>query len=75
MRLKSDINFVLPLIKMMADILKFTETPLIYESIEKYEYHEYDPIVGTKLNNGDNIRISIQSQDVFAHLSESYLIF
>ena len=36
--------FFLPLLKMMADILKFTETPLIDESIEKYEYHEYDRI-------------------------------
>ena len=27
----------------MADILKFTEIPLIDESIEEYEYHEYYP--------------------------------
>ena len=37
------------LLKMMADILKFSETPLIDESIEVYEYHEYDPITGTIL--------------------------
>ena len=60
---------------MMADILKFTETPLIDESIEEYEYHKYDPITGTNLNNGVNIRISIESQDVFTHRSESYLMF
>ena len=59
----------------MVDILKFTETPLIDESIEEYEYHEYDPITGTNLNNGGDIRISIESQDVFTHPSESYLIF
>ena len=59
----------------MADILKFTETTLMDESIEEYEYHEYDPITGTNLNNGGDIRISIESQDVFAHPSESYLIF
>ena len=35
----------------MADILKFTETPVIDESIEEYEYHEYDPITGTNRNN------------------------
>ena len=29
---------------MMADILKFTETPIIDESIKEYEYHEYEPI-------------------------------
>ena len=59
----------------MADILKFKHTPIIDESIEEYEYHEYDPITGTNLNNGGDIRISIESQDVFPHPSESYLIF
>ena len=43
--------FFLLLLKMMADILKFTETPIIDESIEEYEYHEYDPITGINLNN------------------------
>ena len=59
----------------MADILKFTETPIIDESIEEYEYHEYEPITGTSLNNSGDVRISIESQDVFTHPSESYLIF
>ena len=58
----------------MADILKFAETPLIDESIEEYAYHEYDPITGTNSHNGGDIRISIESQDVFAHPIESYLI-
>ena len=35
----------------MADILKFTETQIIDESLEEYEYHEYEPITGTSLNN------------------------
>ena len=59
---------------MMADILKFTESPIPDESIEDYEYHEYDPITGTNLNNGGDIRISIESQYMLAHPSESYLI-
>ena len=59
----------------MADILKFTDTPIIDESIEEYEYHEYEPITGTSLNNGGDIRFSIVSQDIFTHPSESYLIF
>ena len=42
--------------------------------MEKYEYLEYDPITGTSLNNGGDIRISIESHDVFAPPSESYLI-
>ena len=45
----------------MTDILKFTDTPFIDESIEEYEYHEYDPITGTTLNNSGDIRISIES--------------
>ena len=60
---------------MMADILKFTYSLIIDESIEKYEYHEYEPITGISLNNGGDIRISIESQDIFTHPSESYLIF
>ena len=49
---------------MMEDILKFTDNPIIDESIEEYEYHEYEPITGTSLNNGGDIRINIESQDV-----------
>ena len=60
---------------MMADILKFTDTQIIDESIEEYEYHEYEPITGTSLNNSGDNRISIESQDVFTYPSESYLIF
>ena len=50
----------------MADILQFTDTPIIDESIEEYEYHKYEPITGTNLNNDGDIRISIESQDVRA---------
>ena len=62
-------------LKLLADILKFTETPLIDDGHEEYEYHEYEPITGTNLNNGGDIRINIELQDVFTHSSESYLIF
>ena len=59
----------------MAYILKFTDTSIIDESIEENDYHEYEAITGTYLNNGGDIRISIELQDVFTHSSESYLIF
>ena len=59
----------------MADVFKFTETPIIDESIEEYEFREYDPITGTNLNSGGDISISIEPQGVFAHPRESYLIF
>ena len=52
---------------MIADVLKLTDTPIIDESIEEYECHEYDPVTGTNLNNGGDIRISIESQDVVTH--------
>ena len=45
----------------MADILQFTDTPIIDESIEEYEYHQYVTITGTRLNNGVDIRINIES--------------
>ena len=70
-RYKSDINCFLLLLKMMADILKLTETPLIDENIKEYECREYDPITGTNLNNGGDIRISNESQDVFTHTTSS----
>ena len=60
---------------MTADILKFTDTSIIDESIEECEYHEYDNITSTNLNNGGDSRISIESQNAFTHPSESYLIF
>ena len=59
----------------MTDISKCTDTPIIDESIEEYEYHEYESITDTSRNNGGDIRITIESQDVFTHPSENYLIF
>ena len=56
------------------DILRFTEAPMTDESIEEYEHHEYEPITGTNLNNPGEIRINIETQDLFTHPSESYLI-
>ena len=72
---ESEINFFSSSIKKIADILKFADTQIIDESIEEYECHEYNPITGANLNNGGDIRISIESQDLFTHRSESYFIF
>ena len=57
------------------DILNITESPIVDESIQEYEYHEYEPITGTNLNNSGEIRINIETQDLFTHPSQSYLIF
>ena len=58
---------------MMADISKFADTPIIDESIEEYEYHEYEPITGTRLNKGGDIRISVKSQAVI-HTTQRELL-
>ena len=57
------------------DILNITEKTQIDETVEEYEYHSYDPISGTNLNNPGEIRINIEMQDLFTHPSESYLVF
>jgi len=57
------------------DILNITEKPQIDETIQEYEYHSYGPIAGTNLNNPGEIRLNIETQDLFTHPAESYLAF
>ena len=57
------------------DILNINEAPIVDESIQEYEFHEYEPVTGTSLNNPGEIRINIETQDLFTHPSQSYLIF
>ena len=58
----------------MSSILRITDSILNDDSIDKYEYFEYCPITGTNLNNIGDIRINIESQDIFTHPSESFLL-
>ena len=58
----------------MNSILRITEPILNDDSIDKYEYFEYNPVVGTNLDNIGDIRINIESQDIFTHPSESFLL-
>ena len=58
----------------MSSILRITEPILNDDSIDKYEYFEYLPITGTNLDNIGDIRINIESQDIFTHPSESFLL-
>ena len=56
-------------------IFKITEPITAKTSIDKYEYFECEPVVGTNLNNsGGDIRLVIESQDIFTHPSESFLL-
>ena len=58
----------------MNSILRITEPILNDDSIDKYEYFEYNPVLGTNINNTGDIRINIESQDIFTHPSESFLL-
>ena len=59
---------------MDADILRITDPIITDESIIEYEHLEYNPIAGTNLNDGGDITITIELQDVFSHPSESFLL-
>ena len=58
----------------MSSILRITDPIPSDDSIDKYEHFEYEPVAGTNLNNfrGD-IRLYIETQDIFTHPSESFL--
>ena len=59
----------------MNGILRITDPILSDDSIDKYEDVEYEPVVGTNLNSsGQDIRLTIETQDIFTHPSESFLI-
>ena len=57
----------------MADILQITEDIPVDDSIYEYKYKEYNPIVGTDLNRG-SIVLTIESQDIYTHPAESFLV-
>ena len=58
-----------------SDILNFTEAPIIDEEIERFEFHEYEPVARTNLNSAGEIRINVEHQDLFTQPSEAYLLF
>ena len=60
---------------MTSQILQFTEKPPIDESIQEYEFHEYEPQARVNLNSAGEIVINIELQDLFSHPCESYLVF
>ena len=50
---------------MTSEILRFSEKPVIDESIQEYEYHEYKPQAKTNLNSAGEININKELQDLF----------
>lgn len=59
---------------MTDEILNITEKTIISDSIEEYEYRDYDPVTGTSLNKSGNISIVIESQDLWINPSNSYIL-
>lgn len=57
-----------------AAILDWGDKGVFDDSIKEYEFTEYTPITGTQLNSTGDIRITVESQDIFSHPSESYLL-
>ena len=59
----------------MSSILRITDPIPSDTSIDRYEDIEYEPVAGTNLNNhGGDIRLYIETQDIFTHPSKSLLI-
>ena len=59
----------------MNSILRITDPILKDDSIDRYEEIVYEPVAGSSLNSpGQDIRLTIETQDIFTHPSESYLI-
>ena len=59
----------------MSSIFRITDPIPSDSSIDRYEDIEYEPVAGTTLNNSEgDIRLYIETQDIFTHPSKSFLI-
>ena len=59
----------------MSSIFRITDPIPSDNGIDRYEDIEYEPVAGTNLNNpGGDIRLVIETQDIFTHPSERFLI-
>ena len=56
-----------------SEVLNFTEEIIVDEEIERFEFHEYEP-VNTNINTPGEIRINIEQQGLFTLPSEAYLL-
>ena len=56
-----------------SDVLNFTEEIIVDEEIERFEFHEYEP-VSTNINTPVEIKMNIEQQDLFTLPSEAYLL-
>ena len=58
----------------MSSIFRITDPTPSDNSIDRYEDIEYEPVAGTSLNSPGDIRLYIETQDIFTHPSKSFLI-
>ena len=59
----------------MNSILRITDPIPSDNSIDRYEEIVYEAVAGTSLNSsGQDIRLTIETQDIFTHPNESFLI-
>ena len=59
----------------MNSILRITDPIPDNNGIDRYEEIAYEPVAGTNFNaSGQDIRLTIETQDIFTHPSESFLI-
>ena len=59
----------------MNSILRIIEPIISDTSIDRYEDIAYEPVAGTNLNaSGQDIMLTIETQDIFTHPSKSFLI-
>ena len=56
-----------------SDLLNFTEEIIVDEDIDRFEFHEYEP-VNKNLDTPGEIRINIEQQDLFTLPSEAYIL-
>ena len=59
----------------MSSIFRITDPIPSDSSIDRYEDVEYELVAGTNLNaSGQDIRLYIETQDIFTHPNKSFLI-
>ena len=58
----------------MSSISRITDPIPRNNNIDRYEYFEWEPVAGANLNDPGDIRLYIETQDLFTHPSESFLL-
>ena len=58
----------------MSSIFRITDPIPRNNNIDRYEYFECEPVAGANLNDPGDIRLYIETQDLFTHPSESFLL-